>query len=89
MATENRLGFIRIFVFVAGIVVVGMFSLPPPAEAGTREVMPVFFGGIGDGGGRKLVILRSGSLSFEGANGGFFSVVDLRPACFKDDNAEG
>jgi hypothetical protein len=67
----------------------GIFSLPP-AEAGMREwVVTAFLGGTGDGGGRKLEILRSGNLTFEGANGGLFSVLDLGAACFKEDNPEG
>lgn len=38
--------------------------------------MLFLFGGAGDGGGAgmKFVILLSGSLSFDGANGGFLSV---------------
>ena len=88
-ATENRLGFIRFFVFVAAIVVLGIFSLPP-AEAGMRGLaVPAFRGGTGDGGGRKLEILRSGNLTFEGANGGFFSVMVFSAACFRDENPEG
>lgn len=37
--------------------------------------MLFLFGGAGDGGaGMKFVILLSGSLSFDGASGGFLSV---------------
>lgn len=73
--------------FVATIAVLGMFSLP---AAETKEVVvPFFLGGLGDGGGRKLLILRSGNLCFVGTNGGFLSVVDFCAACFKDDIIEG
>jgi hypothetical protein len=74
-------------VFVVTIVVLGMFSLP--AAETIEVVVPFFWGGLGDGGGRKLLILRSGNLIFVGTNGGFLSVVGFCPACFKDDITEG
>lgn len=40
--------------------------------------------GIGDAGGMKLVSLRNGSLSFDGPNGGFFSILVLSAACVRD-----
>lgn len=46
----------------------------------------VFFGGTGDGGGMKFVILRRGSLIFEGPKGGFLSVTVFCPVCFRDES---
>lgn len=73
--------------FVATIVVLGMFSLP--AAEKIEVVVPFFWGGLGDCGGRKLLILRSGNLCFVGTNGGFLSVIDFCAPCFKDDITEG
>lgn len=41
-------------------------------------------GGKADDGGKKLLILRRGSLDFEGANGGFFSATVFCAPCFQD-----
>lgn len=44
------------------------------------------FDGRGDGGGKKLVILLSGSLIFEEFRGGFLSVMVLLAAvCLNDE----
>ena len=50
-----------------------------------------FLDGKGDDvGGMKLVIFLRGSLSFEGPNGGFFSVIVLGAASFgRESIAEG
>ena len=41
----------------------------------------VLWGGIGDGGGKKLEISFRGIFSFEGPKGGFFSAMVFR-GCF-------
>lgn len=48
----------------------------------------VLWGGIGDGGGKKLEILLKGILGFEG-KGGFFSAMVFSGCFNKDDEAGG
>ena len=68
-----RLGCKRDFVLVAAADGLSMFSLSS-VEAG-------LWGGIGDGGGKKLEISFRGIFSFEGPKGGFFSAMVFR-GCF-------
>lgn len=82
---EIRLGKIRLFWFLPANVA-EMFSLPS-IEDGTTEVVQLGFLG-GKAGGIQLVILRRGSLDFEGANCGFFSTAVFWAACFRNDDAE-
>lgn len=49
----------------------------------------VLWGGIGDGGGKKLEILLKGILGFEGPKGGFFSAMVFSGCFNKDDEAGG
>lgn len=82
-AVDIRLGIISILAFVgAAIVVLWLFSLQSVAAI---VVLMVFFfwGGRGEGGGMKLLILRNGILIFEGANGGFFSVLVFTVVCLR------
>lgn len=77
-AIDTRLG--RRFLVV-------LFSLPS-ATILVLNLLVVgagFLDGRGDGAGMKLVSLRNGILIFEGANGGFFSIL---PCCFIVDKPE-
>ena len=86
---EDRLGCKKDFVLVAAAVDLSMFSLSI-TEAGWMEekLLMVLWGGIGDGGGKKLEILLKGILGFEGPKGGFFSAMVIS-CCLKDDEVGG
>jgi len=77
-ATDILLGFIRLFVFVPVVVVLGLFSLSCIED----KTEPVFCFCRGDGGGMKLVIFRNGILNFEGHRGGFLSTFLFSTTCF-------
>lgn len=86
MAIETRLGRRFLVVVVLGLV----FSLASDGGILVLNLLVVvvegfFLGGRGDGGGTKLVILRNGILVFDGANGGFFSIL---PCCGIDGKPE-
>lgn len=86
-AMEIRLGFTRLLMLVSAIMLPWRFSLS--TEVAILFLMVVIFrGGTGDGGGMKLVILRSGILNFEGPKGGFFSVFVFPVASFIVDSPE-
>lgn len=92
-ATEFRLGIRRFLVFAAAVVfILGTFSLPSVGGAVLlmNEETRLLLDDTGDVGGTKFVIFLRGSLSFEGPNGGFFSVMVLGAASFgRDSIAEG
>lgn len=73
---------------VAAVVGLSMFSLSSVEAGWMEEELMVLWGGIGDGGGKKLEILLKGILDFEGHKGGFFSAM-VFSGCFKDDEAGG
>uniref|UniRef100_A0A6N2KVU9 Uncharacterized protein n=1 Tax=Salix viminalis TaxID=40686 RepID=A0A6N2KVU9_SALVM len=62
IATDIRLGFISLFVFVPAVVILGLFSFSYIED----KTEPVFCFCRGDGGGMELVIFRNGILNFEG-----------------------
>lgn len=87
-AIDILLGIISILAFVGAVIVVlWVFSFPSDAAI---VVLIVFFfwGGRGDCGGTKLLILRNGILIFEGANGGFFSVLVFTATCLRVDRVD-
>lgn len=51
-----------------------------------EAVVLIFLVWRGVAGGMKFVILRSGSLSFEGHKGGFRSILVFSAACFREGN---
>lgn len=81
---EVRLGFKRFFVFVgAAMTVLELFSLS--SDVAMDFLLVFLLVGIGDGGGGiKLVILLNGNLIFDGASGGFFSILVFSVACLTD-----
>lgn len=86
---DARLGWRKDFVLVAAAVGLSTFSLSC-VEAGwmAKGLLVMRSCGTGDGGGKKLEILRKGILGFEGPEGGFFSDMVIS-GCFKDDEVGG
>uniref|UniRef100_A0A6N2L3X9 Uncharacterized protein n=1 Tax=Salix viminalis TaxID=40686 RepID=A0A6N2L3X9_SALVM len=79
IATDIRLGFISLFVFVPAVVILGLFSFSY-IEDKTEPVF-CFCRGDGDGGGMELVIFRNGILNFEGHRGEA-AAAKARVSCF-------
>uniref|UniRef100_A0A6N2KTU4 Uncharacterized protein n=1 Tax=Salix viminalis TaxID=40686 RepID=A0A6N2KTU4_SALVM len=78
IATDIRLGFTSLFVFVPAVVILGLFSFSY-IEDKTEQFFCFCRGG--DGGGMELVIFRNGILNFEGHRGEA-AAAKARVSCF-------
>ena len=74
---------------VAAAVGLSMFSLSSVEAGWMEEELMVLWGGIGDGGSKKLEILLKGILGFEGPKAGFFTAMVFSGCFNKDDEAGG